>query len=356
MKNSMSKLSSHQSGLVSYVVVSAIMIVLTIIVLSFARTVQREQRQTLDRQLNTQAQYAAESGINDALNELARNPGLADADYTECDEFMNAASLDGELGDGVNYSCLLLDPTPSELKFDITPQHSVATEIRPSSGTIDSLTIAWKDLGVGGDVTGCGNAIPQDLPPDCDIGYLRFELVDFSSQRSRQDLMEGSRAIGFLRPHSTGSSTRLFSDFSNTNQGRMEGVVCSDGECSLEITDLTMNRGYLRLKSIYKNVDVTVTARDSSGRSVNFIGSQVAIDATGRAGGVVKRMKVHRVLDGGVAGQFGPEFALQSRESICKRFQYIAGSPGNPGSINERDSFVMNTDDGTKSVCNPLDP
>src|SRR5690606_3149512 len=165
-----------------------------------------------------------------------------------------------ELGDGVNYSCLLLDPTPSELKFDITPQHSVATEIRPSSGRINSLTITWKDLDGGSEVNGCGDSIPSLLPPDCEIGYLRFELVDFSSQRSRQDLMEGSRAIGFLRPHSTGGSGTLpFSEFSNTNQGRMEGVGCSGGECSFEITNLTMNRGYLRLKSIYKNVDVTVT-------------------------------------------------------------------------------------------------
>lgn len=349
MKNSMSKLSSHQSGLVSYVVVSAIMIVLTIIVLSFARTVQREQRQTLDRQLNTQAQYAAESGINDALNKLTGTPELANADYTECNDFMDAAGLNGELGDGVSYSCLLLDPTPSELKFDITPQHSVATEIRPSSGTINNLRITWRDLGGGSNVSGCADTIRSQLPADCDIGYLRFELVDFTDGANRMDLMGNKRAIGFLRPHSTGGSgTRPFSEFSNTDdQGRMEGVGCSNGECSFEITNLTMNRGYLRLKSIYKNVEVTVTAT-GDGESRSFIGSQVAIDATGRAGGVVKRLKVHRVLDGGVAGQFGPEFALQSRESICKRFRYVAD-----GDI-ILDSLVASTDTDTQDVCNPL--
>lgn len=76
-KANMTPLHSNQAGLVSFMVVTIIMIVLTLIVLAFARLVQREQVQTLDRQLNAQAFYAAESGINDAVRELSANPTLS---------------------------------------------------------------------------------------------------------------------------------------------------------------------------------------------------------------------------------------------------------------------------------------
>ena len=42
------------------------MIVMSLIVLGFAQISRRNQRESLDRQLSTQAFYAAESGVNDA--------------------------------------------------------------------------------------------------------------------------------------------------------------------------------------------------------------------------------------------------------------------------------------------------
>ena len=45
-----------------------LMIVVGLIVLGFAQISRRNQRQALDRQLSTQAFYAAETGVNDAAN------------------------------------------------------------------------------------------------------------------------------------------------------------------------------------------------------------------------------------------------------------------------------------------------
>ena len=60
-------IARNQDGLVSIIIVVILMIVISIIVLSFAKVVRNEQRQTLDRQLSTQAYYAAESGVNTCL-------------------------------------------------------------------------------------------------------------------------------------------------------------------------------------------------------------------------------------------------------------------------------------------------
>lgn len=56
-------LNNNQSGIASMVIVILIMTLLTLIVLAMTQNSNREQRQALDRQLNSQALYAAESGL-----------------------------------------------------------------------------------------------------------------------------------------------------------------------------------------------------------------------------------------------------------------------------------------------------
>ncbi|HSX32249.1 MAG TPA: pilus assembly PilX N-terminal domain-containing protein, partial [Candidatus Saccharimonadales bacterium] len=58
--------SAKESGMVAIMVTIILMIVISLIVLGFAQIARRNQRQSLDRQLSTQAFYAAETGVNDA--------------------------------------------------------------------------------------------------------------------------------------------------------------------------------------------------------------------------------------------------------------------------------------------------
>jgi hypothetical protein len=57
----------REGGFVSIIVCMIIMTILSLITIGFAQIMAREQRQALDRQLSSQAFYAAESGVNDAL-------------------------------------------------------------------------------------------------------------------------------------------------------------------------------------------------------------------------------------------------------------------------------------------------
>ena len=78
MLNKNQKLRTDQKGIASLVIVILIMFLLTLIVLAMTRNTNQQQRQALDRQLNSQAFYAAESGVNDAFHYLANTPGVAD--------------------------------------------------------------------------------------------------------------------------------------------------------------------------------------------------------------------------------------------------------------------------------------
>ncbi len=115
-------LIKKQTGLVSVTVTIVIMIIVTLVVGSFALVVRREQRRALNRQLNAQAFAAAEAGINDAYAAIndANNP--LTEDITDCagnDSFIKRVNVGLNVGftyknsledtDNIKYSCVLIN-------------------------------------------------------------------------------------------------------------------------------------------------------------------------------------------------------------------------------------------------------
>lgn len=354
MKISMNNIHKNQAGLVSFFVITIIMLVLTLIVLAFARLVNREQIQTLDRQLNAQAYYAAESAVNDVVNAFANDPSLAGGTYDDCNEFVTAPDpdLNSDLGNGISYSCLLVDPTPSRLEFsDVNQQTSRTTPLRTASGLpITALEIAWSDNSGGTGLTGCPSlgSYPANWNteyPGCETGMLRLEVVPFNGPTSRQALIT-NRGVVFAQPQSAGGVASIgLSNINGEEQGRPVFANCSSGVCRLRITGVDLT-GYLRMRTLYRDASVTITAYNGS-TAQGLIGSQVEIDVTGKAADVLRRIKVNAQIPSADDGNPAPEFALQSRNALCKRFQTRPNSvspvwSGAPG------------DDGY-DACNPLD-
>lgn len=350
-------LHKNQSGLISFLVVMVVMLVLTLIVMSYAKIVRREQLQTIDRQLNAQALYAAESAVNDAMNAINTTPALLSSEYNECSgstSFVAAAGLPQDLGDGVAYSCLLVDTSPSQLELQgVNTQKSITTKLRAQGSVpITRLEISWDSDMVGlTNISGCPatGVFPPAISASCVIGALRFEIVPFDGTPDRLSLIN-NRAIGFLQPTTTGSSSGAYGLFNTiSNQGRPQGVRC-DGtgarHCTFALTTVPFSTGYIRLRSIYRNTPVTIRAFNGSNR-VSLIDSQVEVDVTGRASGVVKRIKQHRQVNETSASGVASEFALQSTKTICKRFIFwpsntspsLSGVPAGPNDGN---------------YCNPL--
>lgn len=336
---STTSIRKDQKGLVAIFVVMIIMILLSLIVLAFGRIVRREQRQSLDRQLNAQALFAAESGVNDAIHALSlpANSGLLAQDHTECtgaSSFTERAGLASEVGPGSNasYSCLMVDPTPNTLVFNNIHQgESRVTPIRTDTG-VSSINVKWRNQ-QRSQHSGCpsltdinGNSFHSSPDANCGYAVMRLELVAFGASNTRDSLTHNGRAIFFAQPSSSiGGGSATWASGAGNNQGRRVAAACRsietiDSSCDISITNLTNFVGYLRLTPIYHQADVEITARDASG-AVGLAGSQAMIDVTGKASDVLRRIRVHHALNNSInSGIPLPGFALESTNTQCKRF------------------------------------
>lgn len=341
------RLSKDQKGIVSFFVVMIIMVVLTLIVLAFSQLVRREQRQTLDRQLKSQALYAAESGVNDAIDWI-NDPDNQDDLFTwndECDgagSFIDTAGLTNELdgsGGETSYSCLLVDPAPDALEYSVPVETSATFRLQPDGSSINRLEISWRDGGGGTDVT-CTNSVgsyPGNGNQSCTIGNIRIEIVSFAQALPtpipppNRDRLTNDRFIAFAQPGGTG--TVGYASGTNRGQGVSVGSSCSGGACRATISSVpNITLGYMRVSAIYRDADISVEAFNG-GDLLSMLGAQVEIDATGKASDVLHRIKVNSPISIDGDGP-APEYALQTRVSQCKRFSIpdadVVLFPGDP--------------------------
>lgn len=109
------------------------------------------QRQVLDEQLSTQAYYAAETGINDALYAIINNPAeIPKGEDTDCKPTPllpggtppNPVISSGDTT--VSYSCQLITSGTKDILID---GKEGATKTFPiyTDGAAQSVTIEWDD-------------------------------------------------------------------------------------------------------------------------------------------------------------------------------------------------------------------
>lgn len=330
---------TNQKGMISITTTVVLTIVITIIVLSFAQIIRREQRQALDNQLNDQAFYAAESGINQARKyiadtwlsrgEIPPNKANCNPDNVNYPE----AALPTKLSEGVSFSCLLVNGSPDSLKYDLAPTGpSKVFQLNADQTTIRSIDIAWTPSTSDAPRTNCSTATLQ-LPTATNwtcrgYGMLRIDLVPVidangGSMIGRSSFM-GNMFTAFVSPtgNSTGSAVTYTGTGQNinggtANQGARPTATCSDTGCSITISGLNHRSYYARISTVYRPTTITVTPKDEFNNSVGLIGAQVMLDATGRAQDVLRRVQVRIPLE---YDGFHPDYAIQSNESMCKAF------------------------------------
>ena len=334
--------SKNQSGIVSIMATVLIMLVISLIVLGFARIVRREQRQALDRQLNTQAFYAAEAGVNyavDVIKDAVATGGSVAEKLSTCGpdgDFMGVGtppSYAVDAANNVEFTCLLVDPSPPSLDYDeISTDKSRIINLRSanSSDNIETVTFSWEESGGGAtNASGCTlSTFPPNSawPGNCQAGVLRVDMVPTEAPFDRGSLVANTMTA-FLYPKVSGSVTRSYASATGFgNQGAITEVTC-DGTgarlCTLKVDGLASmaSSSYLiRVKSIYKANALTITATTSSPTN-EILGNQALIDSTGKAGDVLRRIKV-RVPIIPDSDEFFPEFAIQSVDTICKQLLF----------------------------------
>ena len=324
-----SNLQSNQQGIVAIIVVMLLMIVLTLIVLSFAKVSRRENRNAFDRQLSTQAFYAAESGINDAKKIvegwLASDPsGHLGHDYvTDCigaNSFADAAGLTLPApltpGSSASYTCLFVDASPQSISFSASPSQQVFP-LEARGGSITSVEIYWDDGSSNNDFSSCPgiNSNPTVLS-NCDAPVMRVQLVNDA------DISDPNGGKSFFIYPGGGPGTLNYSDSST---GAAATGTCTAGgspnRCKIAINNMPPGKYFARLNGIYKPLATNITANNGT---AELIGAQILIDSTGRAADVERRIQV-RVKANNLS-QVGPGYALEGTDRICKKFSIDGGS------------------------------
>lgn len=325
------RLRNQESGLVSIIVAIVFITIIALITTSFALLSRREARQALDRQLSTQAFYAAESGINDGIKAaLAGTPNKENCDDTKD---LNAAK--SNLGNNLSYTCVLINQNPTSLEYSpISNQEGKTVKISAQTN-IGSLRISWQDAELDpSDSTSFAtnglHLLPQEGSPNSfegHTGMLRTTIIPITNSLSRDSIIYNSQTL-FMYPLAGAASTAGSYDYANspTNQGEFVDGQCNGANtpryCNVVITGLSpyaTKTIYLRLKGIYRNASVTIQAYASNeGTSVplKLNDGQYIIDATGKANDVLRRVQVRVPIN---TEYNVPDAALQSADSVCKK-------------------------------------
>ena len=342
-----------QSGMVSILVTMIMLIVISLIVLGFGQVARRNQREVLDRQLSTQAFYAAETGVNDVLNLVGHgyDPATDTTSYDSCahgvgnnfiehtfgmQDLVTKSTLDATAN--IKYTCLLVTPKVPSVVQTVSLGDSRAVPLNLSVPS--DLTFTWQSA--SGSTTTDGSQCPTSrlspnsfVPSDewntvanpCDFGILRVDLFDATSSPTTPAAMEASTAAIYFVP--TSSTT----DVSSLNFGGANVIAakCNNGTCTATILKAAVSshiKLYARESAIYEGLN-QVTITGNSG--VTFAGAQLLIDATGRAQDELKRIQV-RVQLSGSSEDSAPSNAVQSGKALCKRFEILGtGHNANDG-------------------------
>ncbi len=326
------KLKNGQDGLVSFMVALFIMLMLTLIVLSFATVTRREQRQVLDDQLSSQAFYAAETGVNDARKVLSTTPNKSVSDCNLAAAGFNNNVLDGASG-LISYTCLLINPSPSSLLYpDIPEGSSQIFPVTSASGVnVTSITLNWQNKltnstnyrGINCPASGNGFPTLASYASSCDMPVLRVDFVPLASV-TRPNLIANTKTLFLFPQKNIGAASASFASAGTGDIVRANCVSAASPLCSVTITGLAQPSYFLRVRAIYEDASVAITASDGTNPTINLSGAQAIVDSTGKANDVLRRVQV-RIPTLGISNIYPPDFAIQSNSSVCKRFFVGAG-------------------------------
>ena len=360
-----------QGGFVAIFTVLVIMTVLTLVAVGFSTVTRQAQRRTLDDQLNTQAFYAAESGVNQTGGlPAAYNPATPGAlSKADC---RGGTGYEYDLGDGITIDCLLINMTPTYTEDSVTTTAPVVRYISPVDGTaIEGLAFAWETpIGPGGyqgNYPELGTPGEWNAGGGTNTGLLRVDVISANALGSRSAMVDDTYSF-YLYPSVNGDSL-LYSPlhvrrgtygFGEVLQVECDAVLASfpidrTGQCNVQIefTNPADRRQayWVRVQSYYTDSTVRIAVVDTDGDvALPLQGAQMVVDSTGRVANVSRRIEVRMPLTS-VPGEHEPHSIL-SAGSICK---LITGIPGNSHYL---DGLVSGSlySDAERDLCDPDEP
>jgi len=335
MSNIQKTISRNESGMVSIMVTMILMVVMSLIVIGFAQIARRNQRQVLDRQLSTQAFYAAESGVND-VRQLIRTRGAppAKTDCANTGAYYSGLQPSINTTNKVSYSCVLVNPTPTQLQFnsiDNTASTVIRIESADPTAPIKTLTLSWQpNAAVASPLALCPtsatNAFSTSANWKCGYGVLRTDLTAIDGPLFNASTLANGTMTSFGVPVAGALGTTVNYAAGASNPSTLNAIACTVAKCQLNINNMQGHSAYyLRMLSLYIGVPLQINGTDINGNAVKFVGAQIIIDSTGKAQDVLRRIQTYVSATGRSDRNANPDNAVSSFGPVCKRFSATGG-------------------------------
>jgi hypothetical protein len=294
--------------------------------------------------LNTQAFYAAETGVNDAINAI-RN-GTISGTSTSCETPATLGTTTIDSGLGVDYSCVLIDTRLTDIKKDDVPvsgrgQAFIMPLEADSGGPIARLTIEWDSPT---NATLPAAAIPTGdprLPTTANwgastMGGLRIDVTPTAAGANldRTGLYNNTMTF-YALPQRSGSGFTAVPV--NVAKGQIIVGQCVDPAADSYRCATTVNLSpagaasyIMRISSIYGSTRVWVSPKNASGGSVVLRNAQAIIDSTGRTADVFRRIQERVPVNSEFSNYESASFVIENGNSICKRLRIYPGMSSSP--------------------------
>jgi hypothetical protein len=285
----------------------------------------REQRQALDRQLNTQAFYAAETGVADAAKAIrsgqfsAGKPDCAPVTATLLDD----AHYKIDAAGGVEYTCVLIKNDLPSAEFSSLDPSKPAIMNPHTTTPVSKIALSWQDEGGSTAFATTFPNFPNLTSWGSWPGVVQLSITPLNGAINHDSLRDNTFHV-FLYP-TTGGSGSVSYTTNAANQGSIVGGQCNTTispthprHCKVVISGLPAGTTDLliRAQPLYKAIAATLETFDSSNNVVTMQNVQSQVDVTGKANDVFRRIQV-RIPS---RNQYDySAFALQSGLSICKR-------------------------------------
>jgi len=353
-------LHRNQQGFASIVIALILIVVLALLTVGFAQLARREQQSALDKQLASQAYYAAESGINDmqqliqkVLATPAGIPGIlpsldsltppsaglgGNEDPTAClggQGFPGIPSGNINSATGVSYSCVLLNLTPPSMVWSGVSPDSDRAVTFSTTGNLNSLTVYWGSNDSSSTFKGSIPANSEFTPVtswngapavlEVSITPLPPATILNPNPLNRASLISNTFNV-FLYPSTSGSNVT----YATGTQGQVIGGQCNVANpnypCSVTINGINGSAGeqyVVHILDYYDESNISVgNAANNLNQPLNFVDGQAQIDVTGVARTVLKRIQVHAPIKETAPI---PPYAIQG-QNVCKRFSAYPGT------------------------------
>lgn len=319
-------------------------ILMTILVIGFVRIAINESRQAIDNDLTARAFYAAEAGLEDGIravqdyiagSSITLNEAICDPPMANGVPYDNVLSAPSEFDS--EYTCLLIDTSPDSQEASLALNETVQFVLDTES-TANQLIIEWH---LKGSTTTLGLRSGMTLPKianwrnasdDPFPAMLRSYLFSYPKAGNfGRSALTNSVNLAYLNPYITPQNTPVSYNPAAVASLGVRNADCDRNTggsyiCRQVYTLDTSNRMHvLRLTALYAPTNVRVTMKNNN-TVIGIRGGQIAIDSTGRAGDVYRRVE-ERVVLAPTGANLLPDFAILSADNVCKNMLvYAVGS------------------------------